>query len=115
MLIQRTSRIITACVVCLSVLTVISAVVSYDYRLMQERNYADRRVALNAAPRLAAGSDRLTNTARAYAATGERAYYDAFVYERDVERSREKAIEELRAIGLSSREETLLEQAKRGS
>src|SRR4051812_10329608 len=115
MLIQRTSRVITACVVCLSVLTVVCAVVSFEYRTMQERNYAERRVGLNTIPQLAAGSDRLTNSARAYAATGDRRFYDDFIHERDVDRSREKAIEQLHQIELTPREESLLAQAKRGS
>src|SRR3954468_18433864 len=115
MLIQRTSRVITICVVCLSVLTVACALVSSQYRAMQERNYADRRVALNTAPQLAAGSDRLTNAARAYAATGDRRFYDGFVRGRDVDRTREKALAQLRQIGLTPREESLLARAKGGS
>src|SRR4051794_27568247 len=115
MLIQRTSRLITICVVSLSVLTTVCAFVAFEYRSMQERNYAARRIALNTIPKLAAGSDHLTNSARAYAATGDRRSYDDFVHERDVDRTREKAIEELRQIELTPREESLLAQAKRGS
>src|SRR4051794_25295725 len=115
MLIQRTSRVITICVVCLSVLTVACAVVSARYRAMQERNYADRRVALTTIPALATGSDRLTNAARAYAATGDRRHFDDFVHERDVERSREKAIERLRELGPTTEENALLSHAKSGS
>src|SRR5215218_9097315 len=101
MLIQRTSRLITISVVFLSMLTVVCALVSFEYRTAQEENYADRRIALNVAPELARGSDRLTNSARAYAATGDRHHYDDFVRERDVDRSREKAIAALREIGLT--------------
>src|SRR3954451_16710678 len=115
MLIQRTSRVITVCVVFLSVLTVVCVLVAFEYRTMQERNYAARRIALNTIPRLAAGSDRLTNSARAYAATGDRRSYDDFVHERDVDRMSELAIEELRQLELTPREESLLAQAKRGS
>src|SRR5438270_10129111 len=115
MRIQRTSRIITASVVFLSLVTVACALVSLRYRKLQEQNYAARRVALTVAPQLAAGSDRLTNSARAYAATGDRRYYDDFVHERDVDRSRERAIEQLREIGLTSRELSLSTQAKSGS
>src|SRR5438045_1033518 len=84
MRIQQTSRIITASVVLLSLLTIASGFVSQEFRKQQEQNYAARRVALQMAPQLAAGSDRLTNTARAYAATGEPRYYEDFVRERDV-------------------------------
>jgi PAS domain S-box-containing protein len=115
MLIQRTSRVITVCVMILSALTVVCAVVSFEYRAMQERNYASRRISSKSIPQLAAGSDRLTNASRAYAATGDRRYFDDFVNERDVERSREKAIDQLHQVELTPREESLLAQAKRGS
>src|SRR3954470_15045465 len=115
MRIQRTSRIITALVVFLSVATIASALVSLRYRALQERNYALRRVGFNMAIRLAGGSDRLTNAARAYAATGDRRYYDDFVHERDVERTRESAIERLRELGLTTQENLLINQAKSGS
>ena len=115
MRIQRTSRVITASVILLSLLTVACALVSQRYRAVQERNYAQRRIALNSIPQLAAGSDRLTNTTRAYAATGERRYHDEFVHERDIERTRERAIERLRELGLTAHEEELLSAAKQGS
>ena len=115
MRIQRTSRIITLCVVVLSAATIICAVISMRYRAIQEQNYAARRIALNAAPQLALGSDRLTNAARAYAATGARRYYDDFVYERDVQRTREQAIDRLRQLGLTADEDALITDAKTGS
>jgi signal transduction histidine kinase/CheY-like chemotaxis protein len=115
MRIQRTSRIITVSVVLLSLLTIACALISLRYRAMQERNYAARRVAQKMMTQLAGGSDRLTNAARAYATTGERRYYDDFVREHDVERTRERAIEQLNQIGLTQREHSLLTQAKRGS
>src|SRR3954466_15653142 len=103
MRIQRTSRGITVSVVFLSLVTIACALVALRYRSLQEQNYAARRVALNAAPQLALGSDRLTNAARAYAATGDRRYYDDFVHERDVDRTRERAIATLRELGLTAR------------
>jgi len=115
MRIQRTSRVITVSVVLLSLLTIACALVSMRYRTMQERNYAARRVAQRMMTQLAGGSDRLTNAARAYAATGEHRYYDDFVRERDVERTRERAIEQLQQNGLTPRELALLTQAKQGS
>jgi hypothetical protein len=72
MRIQRTSRIITVSVVLLSLLMIAWALVSMRYRTIHEYNYATRGVAPTTAPQLAAGSDRLTNSARAYAATGDR-------------------------------------------
>jgi signal transduction histidine kinase/DNA-binding response OmpR family regulator len=115
MRIQRTSRIITFVAVLLSALTICCALVSLRYRSLQEANYADRRIALSTAPKLAAGSDKLTNTARAYAATGQQRFHDQFVHERDVDRTREKALDALKQLGLTPREESLLNDAKSGS
>src|SRR5947199_5818344 len=100
MRIQRTSQLITAGVVVLSVLTIASGVVSLDYRARQERNYANRRVALNTIPQLALGSDRLTNAARAYATTGDPRYHDDFLRELNEDRTRDRAVEHLKQIEL---------------
>src|SRR6478752_5435906 len=115
MRIQRTSRIITFIAVLLSALTIGCAIVSLRYRSLQEANYAARRIALTIAPKLSAGSDKLTNTARAYAATGQQRFYDQFVHERDVDRTREKTIDTLKQLGLTPHEESLLNDAKSGS
>jgi signal transduction histidine kinase/CheY-like chemotaxis protein len=98
MRIQRTSQIITASVAALSVLTIACGLIAMRYRALQERNYANRRIALNAMPQLAVGSDRLTNAARSYAATGDRRYFEDFDRELNVDRTREHAIEELKRI-----------------
>jgi signal transduction histidine kinase/DNA-binding response OmpR family regulator len=112
MRIQRTSQIITAAVAVLSVVTITCGGISMRYRDLQERNYADRRIALNMMPQLAAGSDRLTNAARSYAATGDQRYYDDFVRELSVDRTRDAAVEALKRIDLTSDELALLTRAK---
>ncbi|WP_349569142.1 response regulator [Azotobacter salinestris] len=61
---------------------------------------------------LARGADTLTTAARGYAVTGDTHYLEAFLTEKDITRSREKALEQLAAIGLSAEERAWLEQAK---
>ena len=50
---------------------------------------------------LAAGSDRLTDAVRGYAATGDRRYFDAFQQELTVDRTRDKAQERLERLSLT--------------
>ena len=71
MLIKQTSRFITVGVVTLSLVTIACALVSRQFRIIQERAYATRLEALRMADQLAEGRDRLTAAVRAYAATGE--------------------------------------------
>src|SRR5436190_10077031 len=115
MRIQRTSRIITYSVVTLSVLTIACALVSLEYRRLQERNYAKRRASAAMVAQLAAGSDRLTSAVRAYAATGDRRYYDDFLRELEVDRTRDTAVEQLKQMELTPHELSLLTQAKQNS
>jgi signal transduction histidine kinase/DNA-binding response OmpR family regulator len=113
MRIQRTSQIITVSVAVLSVLTIACGLIAMRYRALQEHNYANRRIALNMMPQLAIGSDRLTNAARSYAATGDRRYRDDFVRELSVDRTREAAIEQLKRIDdLTADELARLKSAK---
>jgi two-component system, sensor histidine kinase and response regulator len=64
---------------------------------------------------LANGSDRLTNSVRAYATTGGRNYYEAFQKELKVDRNRDLAYEGLQKLGLTDEERELITRAKRGS
>src|SRR5215510_15379669 len=101
MRIQRTSQVITVAIVVLSVAAIVCALWARSLRLVQERAYEDRRKMFNFTEQLAAGSDRLTAAVRAYAATGERRFYDAFERELNVDRTRDVAVEGLRQLGLS--------------
>jgi PAS domain S-box-containing protein len=115
MRIKQTSRLVTAGVVILSTVTIACALVSRQFRTMQEHADATRLAAFRAAAQLAEGSDRLTAGVRAYAATGERRYLDEFDRELKVDRSRDKAIEQLNQMGLATFELSLLNDAKRNS
>ena len=70
---------------------------------------------MRALRQLGTGSDRLTNAVRAYAATGDRRYYDEFQRELNVDRTRDAAVEQLAQIDLTGDERSLLAQAKRNS
>src|SRR4051794_6472975 len=100
MRIQRTSQIITIGIVVLSLLAITCAFWSRYYRVQQEAIYEDRRMMFNFTEQLARGSDRLTGAVRAYAATGERRYHDAFEQELTVDRNRDSAVEALRQLNL---------------
>jgi len=115
MRIKETSRLITVGVVILSAATIACALVSRQFRIMQERAYATRLEALRMADQLADGSDRLTAAVRAYAATGERTYLDDFQQELKVDRTRDKAVERLNQMRLTTSELSLLAEAKRNS
>src|SRR5664279_2349961 len=115
MLIRQTSRHITIGVVILSAVTIACALISRQFWTMQEGAYATRLEALRMADQLANGSDRLTTAVRAYAATGERTYLDDFDRELKVDRSRDKAVERLNQMRLTTSERSLLKEAKRNS
>ncbi|HSU56671.1 MAG TPA: GAF domain-containing protein, partial [Candidatus Dormibacteraeota bacterium] len=81
----------------------------------QDKAYATLLDASRMAEQLAAGSDRLTTAVRAYASTGEQRYLDDFERELKVDRTRDKAVERLNQIGLTTSELDLLTEAKKNS
>jgi methyl-accepting chemotaxis protein len=115
MLIKQTSRFITVGVAILSAATITRALVSRQFRTMQERGYSARLEAQRMADQLADGSDRLTAAVRAYAATAERRYLDDFERELKADRPRDKSVERLSQMGLTISELSLLTEAKRNS
>src|SRR5690349_18603666 len=112
MRIQRTSQVITLAIVVLSVAAIVCALWARSLRIVQEQAYEDRRKMFNFTEQLAAGSDRLTAAVRAYAATGEQRFYDAFQRELTVDRNRDVAVAGLRQLRLTEPEERLIGDAK---
>lgn len=55
-------------------------------------------------------SEFLTRQARMYASTGDKSYYDAYIEEVNVTRSRENNLEAMKAIGLTDDELAVMEQ-----
>ena len=54
------------------------------------------------------GSTYLTNEVRAYAATGDKVHYDNYMNEMNVEKNRDIAVENMRQIGLTYKEQGLI-------
>jgi two-component system, sensor histidine kinase and response regulator len=115
MRIQRTSQVITASVILLSALTIGCALWSLQLRHREEGAYETRRESLDLARQLEAGSDRLTTAVRAYAATGDPRHYAAFQQELTVDRTRDKALDRLKELGLAEAELALITRAKANS
>jgi len=113
--IQRTSQGITIAVTVLSVLAIALALWSRYYRITQEKAFEARRQMFNYTEQLAAGSDRLTTSVRAYAATGDLRHFQAFQKELNIDRNRDLAVAGLRQLGLTAQEEELLRAAKANS
>lgn len=115
MKIKRTSQVITILVIVLSLVAVLLAAVARHYWIVSQEAYEARRKMFGFSDQLAAGSDQLTNAVRAYAATGEKRYYDLFQKELNVDRNRDVAVEGLEKLGLTEEEVELITQAKRNS
>ena len=78
MRIQRTSQILTFVIIFLSVLAVVCTCWAWHLRVVEGEAYEARRKMFNFTDQLAGGSDRLTATVRAYAATSDRRHYQSF-------------------------------------
>ena len=89
--------------------------VARHYGIISEEAYEARRKMFGFSDQLAAGSDRLTNSVRAYAATGEKRYLEMFQQELKIDRNRDVALEGLAKLGLTEEEQELLTKAKRNS
>jgi len=82
-----------------------------EQRLLQEQAKAETTLpaALLALDQLRQGSDRLTADVRAFAATGDTRWRDDFEAEVARDRNRTKAVEKLKALGLTGDESRLLD------
>ncbi|MFM2095649.1 MAG: hypothetical protein RIS70_2773, partial [Planctomycetota bacterium] len=113
--IRQTSRGITAGVILLTIVSLLSAIYSLRLRQLEEKAYSIRHESSRMAVQLAAGSDTLTRNVRGYAATGDRRYFDAFQKELNEDQSRDKAVERLKELGITERELALIVRAKQNS
>jgi len=113
--IKHKNRRITLTLLVLSFLTIACTLVGDHFRTLQVEAYERRLEGLQLLDELSAGSDRLTASVRAYSATGQRRYWEAFEDEIQVARTREQAVERLLKLGLSESEQTLLRKAKQNS
>lgn len=99
----------------LAVITFISLFLANFYLNAQIQTLFKQRESLDLAHKLSAGSDSLTNAVRAYAATGDANYEQAFIKEATVDKSRDNAVYGLRKLGATRQELGLIETAKHNS
>ena len=115
MRLQRANRIVTLVVASLSLASVACVLVSGYFRNRQVTALNARTQSLLLSIQLAAGTDKLTAAVRGFASTGDSRYRDAFRQEVRVERGRERAVEGLKALGLTPEESELVSRSKRNS
>ncbi len=115
MQLHKTNRWVLTLVIALTLINVVSFWF-YDHYRLQAQAAAERlRVATLHSERLLAGSKSLTNSVRAFAATGLQEHEEAFWHEVQVLRTRDRAEETLRSMGLVNAEVALIQEAKRNS
>jgi PAS domain S-box-containing protein len=114
MRIQTANRRMTALACGLSLLTLASFVLSNRFAEQRELALQRQLDTTLAAVELRRGSDLLTASVRAYAATGDERHREAFQTELQQTRRRERALETIRRAG-EHREVLLAESAKRES
>ncbi len=115
MSLQRANRILTILVASLSVASVACVLVSGYFRHRQVTALNARTQSLLLSIQLAAGTDKLTAAVRGFAVAGDPRYRDVFRREIRIERSRDRAVEGLQALGLTQEENELVSGAKRNS
>jgi PAS domain S-box-containing protein len=115
MRLQRANRIITILVASLSLASVACVLVSGYFRHRQVTALNARTQSLLLSIQLAAGTDKLTAAVRGFAVAGDPRYRDVFQREIRIERSRDRAVEGLHALGLTQEENELVSRAKRNS
>ena len=115
MRLQRANRSITVLVASLSLASVACVLVSGYFRHRQVTALNARTQSLLLSIQLAGATDKLTAAVRGFAVAGDPRYRDVFFREIHVERSRDRAVEGLRALGLTQEESELVSRAKRAS
>ena len=111
--IQTANRAIIAAVSLLSALTIATLLYTEHSYSARATARTARYEAILAANELARGSAVLTDDARAFAATGDPAYRQAFEKELAVTRTRDRAEARLQELGVTATETDLIEHARR--
>ena len=100
--ISRTSHAITIGVIVLSLVALTCSLTAHYYSVLSEQAYEQRRLMFGYTDQLENVSDRLTNSVRAYAATGDPTYMEQFRAEVRAG-TREGMIAKLQGLGLEGR------------
>jgi PAS domain S-box-containing protein len=115
MRLQKANRSITILVASLSLASVACVLVSGYFRHRQVTALNARTQSLLLSIQLAGATDKLTAAVRGFAVAGDPRYRDVFLREIHVERSRDRAVEGLHALGLTQEENELVSRAKQSS
>jgi PAS domain S-box-containing protein len=115
MRLQKANRSITILVASLSLASVACVLVSGYFRHRQVTALNARTQSLLLSIQLAGATDKLTAAARGFAVAGDPRYRDVFLREIHVERSRDRAVDGLQALGLTQQENELVSRAKQSS
>src|SRR5277367_6003785 len=115
MRLQKANRSITILVASLSLASVACVLVSGYFRHRQVTALNARTQSLLLSIQLAGATDKLTAAVRGFAIAGDPRYRDVFLREIHVERSRDRAVDGLQALGLTQEENELVSRAKRSS
>jgi signal transduction histidine kinase/DNA-binding response OmpR family regulator/CHASE3 domain sensor protein len=115
MRIHSTSQFITVAVFILSAISISTFLLALYYLEERRGAWEWREASIKATRLLTHGNDTLGNSVRAYLATGDERFFHEFETELNITRSRERASERLRELGISSEEMDLADQAKRNS
>jgi PAS domain S-box-containing protein len=115
MRLQKANRSITILVASLSLASVACVLVSGYFRHRQVTALNARTESLLLSIQLAGATDKLTAAVRGFAVAGDPRYREVFLREIHVERSRDRAVEGLQALGLTQEESELVSRAKQNS
>jgi two-component system, sensor histidine kinase and response regulator len=115
MRLQKANRSITILVASLSLASVACVLVSGYFRHRQVTALNARTQSLLLSIQLAGATDKLTAAVRGFAVAGDPRYRDVFLREIHVERTRDRAVQGLQALGLTQQESELVSRAKRSS
>ena len=115
MRLQKANRSITILVTSLSLASVVCVLVSGYFRHRQVTALNARTQSLLLSTQFAGATDKLTAAVRGFAVAGDPRYRDVFLREIHVERNRDRAMQGLRALGLTQEESELVSRAKRSS
>src|ERR1700728_1266834 len=115
MRLQKANQSITILVASLSLASVACVLFSGYFTHRQGTALNARTQSLLLSIQLAAATDKLTAAVRGFAVAGDARYRDVFLREIRVERSRDRAVEGLQALGLTQEENELVSRAKRNS
>lgn len=115
MRIDTSSKLISLMIATLSLISLGSTLLHSHLLQKRDQVVAQLGASLAATQSFADSSDVLTHAARGYAATGDERHQQAFQSELDILLSRERAVEQLHALGALPEELALVAQAKQNS